>query len=421
VSGKSKSKKIESWECEGLLIYVRGTTFHVRGTVSVGKRSERVRETLKIKAIKENRQDAEGEVRKILGPVRARLGGGVVRKAVSTLVAERFQAHTGPSDKRILGDFTRKFTTRILFDIPPEVIIEFVEERHRGDPSAGKPANKPETRERYISGLCAFLSLQAAAGQYPEVPAFKRDQKARNPTRRARRDVENVDKRLLGYLFRASHSTIAAQLNIQYVGGTRVSSVLHGCRLKDLDLRAMTLMIRETKNGEDVPIALPSDIKPTLQTYLDWRQQQVQAGRVGPGSNEPLFLTYKGKPYKPNDGGWGTQNKTGFNAAKKRAIKDISKDYDEAISAATAAGDVREADKLRRSKDDDVTLMRKFTQHWFRHLFATDAGRKDLRAAMAQGGWLDARSVTGYLISDAEYQRDVVEQRGSPASVRKAG
>jgi hypothetical protein len=40
---------------------------------------------------------------------------------------------------------------------------------------------------------------------------------------------------------------------------------------------------------------------------------------------------------------------------------------------------------------------------------------------MAQGGWLDARSVTGYLISDAEYQRDVVEQRGSPASVRKAG
>ena len=54
-----------------------------------------------------------------------------------------------------------------------------------------------------------------------------------------------------------------------------------------------------------------------------------------------------------------------------------------------------------------------------RVLFATDAGRKDLRAAMAQGGWLDARSVTGYLISDAEYQRDVVEQRGSPASARR--
>jgi hypothetical protein len=110
-----------------------------------------------------------------------------------------------------------------------------------------------------------------------------------------------------------------------------------------------------------------------------------------------------------------------INAAKRRAIKDISKDYDEAIAATTAAGDVREADKLRRSKDDDITLMRRFTQHWLRHLFATDAGRKDLRAAMAQGGWLDARSVTGYLISDAEYQRDVVEQRGSPASVRKAG
>jgi hypothetical protein len=289
------------------------------------------------------------------------------------------------------------------------------------DPAAGKPANTPETRERYISGLCAFLNLQIAAGQYPNLPAFKRDQKARNPARRARRDVENVDKRLLGYLFRACHSTIAAQLHIEYVGGTRVSSVLHGCSLGDLDLRAMKLVIRETKNGEDVPIALPSDIKPVLETYLHWRQQQVRAGRVGPGSNQPLFLTYKGRPYKFNGGAWGTQNKTGFNAAKRRAIKDISKDYDEAIAATTAAGDVREADKLRRSKDDDITLMRRFTQHWLRHLFATDAGRKDLRAAMAQGGWLDARSVTGYLISDAEYQRDVVEQRGSPASVRKAG
>jgi hypothetical protein len=365
VSGKSKSKKIESWECEGLLIYVRGTTFHVRGTVSVGKRSERVRETLKITAVKENRQAAEGEVRKILGPVRARLGGGVVRKAVSTLVAERFQAHTGPSDKRILEDFTREFTTRILFDIPPEAIIAFVEERHRGAPSSGKPANKPETRERYVSGLCAFLNLQVAAGQYPKLPAFKRDQKARNPTRRARRDVENVDKRLLGYLFRACHSTIAAQLHIEYVGGTRVSSVLHGCSLGDLDLRAMTLVIRETKNGEDVPIALPSDIKPVLETYLDWRQQQVRAGRVGPGSNQPLFLTHKGRAYKPNGGAWGTQNKTGFNAAKRRAIKDISKDYDEAIATTMAAGDVREADKLRRSKDDDITLMTRFRLlHW---------------------------------------------------------
>jgi hypothetical protein len=229
VSGKSKTKKIEPWDCEGLLIYARGSTLHVRGTVSVGKRSERVRETLKITAAKENRQAAESEVRKILGPVRARLGGGVVRKAVSTLVAERFQAHTGPSDKRILEDFTRKFTTRILFDIPPEVIIEFVEERHRGDPSAGKPANKPETRERYISGPCAFLSLQAAAGQYPEVPAFKRDQKARNPTRRARRDVENVDKRLLGYLFTA-RSRPSLISNTSVVPGSRRSCM-------DADLR----------------------------------------------------------------------------------------------------------------------------------------------------------------------------------------
>jgi len=60
------------------------------------------------------------------------------------------------------------------------------------------------------------------------------------------------------------------------------------------------------------------------------------------------------------------------------------------------------------------------TQHWLRHKFATEAGRKDLRVAMAQGGWRDPRSIHGYLIADAEFQRATVEERGSPAS-KKAG
>ena len=125
-----------------------------------------------------------------------------------------------------------------------------------------------------------------------------------------------------------------------------------------------------------------------------------------------------GKPYKPNGGAWGTQNKTAFNAAKRRALARVSKRYDEAIAAMHAAGDRREVDRLRRLKDDDLKLLARITQHWLRHKFATDAGRKDLKAAMVQGGWRDPRSITGYLIADAEYQRGIVEERGSPASAR---
>jgi hypothetical protein len=43
-------------------------------------------------------------------------------------------------------------------------------------------------------------------------------------------------------------------------------------------------------------------------------------------------------------------------------------------------------------------------------------GRKDLRAAMVQGGWRDPRSINGYLIADAEFQRALVDERGAPAN-----
>jgi hypothetical protein len=35
-------------------------------------------------------------------------------------------------------------------------------------------------------------------------------------------------------------------------------------------------------------------------------------------------------------------------------------------------------------------------QHWFRHRLATLMLRRDPRATMEQGGWLDIRSVIGY-------------------------
>ena len=146
----------------------------------------------------------------------------------------------------------------------------------------------------------------------------------------------------------------------------------------------------------------------------------MRRGRIGPGSSEPLFLHYKGLPYKPNGGAWGTQNKTAFNNAKRRAIATVTRRYDEAIIALRAVNDQREVERLMRLKADDIALLGRITQHWLRHKFATEAGRKDLRVAMAQGGWRDPRSIHGYLIADAEFQRATVEERGSPAS-KKAG
>jgi site-specific recombinase XerD len=406
-SPSKAAKTIKGWDCDGLRISVRGSTFHAVGTLRVGKQSRRVRETLGVVAAKENRSEAERQAREIVRRVRAELGGGVTRRAVATLVAERFKAQIGPSDRRILEDFTAKFTTRILWDIPAEEIIQFVEDRQRG--------NKAETRERYISQLCAFLNLQIPKGQYPALPAFKRDQKARNPLKRARRDVQQFRVQLLEDIIAVSHISLCVPLQIEYAAGARVSSLLQGCTLGDLDMTTLTLTFRDTKNGDDVPVALPTSMRPALEDYLEWRQLQVRRGRIGPGSHELLFLHYKGRPYKPNGGAWGTQNKTAFNNAKRRAVDVVGKRYDEAIAAMRLAGDRREVERLMRLKADDLTLLRRITQHWLRHKFATEAGRKDMRAAMAQGGWRDPRSINGYLIADADFQRAIVEERGSPA------
>jgi site-specific recombinase XerD len=406
---KRKPTKIAAWDCGNLRIKVRGGWFHATGTIIGESGKERVREALSVRGTKENKPDAEREARRVEAKTRAKLGGGVVKKSIATLVAERFQSHIGPSDQRILRELTKEFRTRILYEIPPEAIVAFVDDRQLG--------NSAETRERYISTVCAFLNRQIARGQYPALPSFVRDKKARNPDTRARRPVQQFRVELLALIINAAHITIGIQLHIEYIGGTRVSSILHGATLRDLDMAGMTLTFRDTKNGEDVPVALPETIRGQFEEYLAWRAIQVSHRRVAPGSDQPLFLTYKGKPYKPNAGAWGTQNKTGFNAAKRRAIVALNEQYEAAISAMKSAGDQTEAERLVRLKADDLKILNAITQHWLRHKFATDMGRLDLQAAKRQGGWKSLKSVLGYLIADAEYQRELVQGRESVPSL----
>ena len=76
-----------------------------------------------------------------------------------------------------------------------------------------------------------------------------------------------------------------------------------------------------------------------------------------------------------------------------------------------AVGDAAGAARARQAIAQNLETLAAFTQHWLRHKLATELGRLDLRVAMRQGGWRDARSVQGYLIDDAEFQRDAVEGR----------
>src|SRR5882757_2058081 len=47
----------------------------------------------------------------------------------------------------------------------------------------------------------------------------------------------------------------------------------------------------------------------------------------------------------------------------------VGQRYDDAIAAMTAAGDRAEVKRLLRLKADDLTLLKRLTQHWLRHKF----------------------------------------------------
>jgi Phage integrase family len=119
----------------------------------------------------------------------------------------------------------------------------------------------------------------------------------------------------------------------------------------------------------------------------------------------PLFLTHRRKPYIDNGRTGGGQNKTGFNAAKRRAADALIAAGRTETAQLRKQGRQKAALAVLEHAQADADLVRKVTQHWFRHLLATKLLRRDPRAAMEQGGWLDIRSVMGYAHDVPEYRR----------------
>jgi integrase len=73
-----------------------------------------------------------------------------------------------------------------------------------------------------------------------------------------------------------------------------------------------------------------------------------------------------------------------------------------------ARGLRKPAREAREKAAADAALIRKVTQHWFRHLLATRMVRQDPRATMEQGGWLDIHSVMGYTHDVPEHRHRLV-------------
>jgi site-specific recombinase XerD len=374
--------------------------WHATGTLIAGGRATRVRKSLGLSVASTTYRQAEVALAEYLDDEKARLAGQSGRGdsvAVATegyLRAPRKRA-LGASTVRIVKKIASRFGRRRLNTIDTQEWRDWVDELNL--------RRKAATRERFLNGVVGFLNFAMRNHGLAAPPSFERDSEARNPNRRARRRTEELSADLIRALFDAAHISLRAQLAVEYATGSRVSSVLYGVRLCDLNLGKgrEQITFRGTKNGEDVTAALNPTAVGILKDYLAWRGSLHDR-------EAPLFLTFRRKPYADNGRSYGGQNKTAFKAARRRAVAVVLAKAERDAARLEAAGKTKAAAVLRQEAQADAALLGRVTQHWFRHLLATRLVRVDPRAAMEQGGWLDIRSVIGYAQDVPAHRRRLV-------------
>lgn len=398
---------------KGLTVVERDGHWHIHGTARVGGRSIRVREGTSLQARADTWEDADAMRLKIEERLRDEVVRGIKRSAPVAIAAEKYfrrprktPVHAG--DIRIIKEVTKRFGVRPLREITEDEWIEFADERHQ--------RNKLETRERWLNTVVSFLNWcrEKPRSWLDELPSFERIQEARKPKQRIARRVVELQPHLIKTMLDHAAIHLTAQLATEWSTGARVSSVLYGCRVCDLIIAPgrEQITFRDTKNGDDVVAALHPYAADVLRRYLQWRGSLHDR-------EAPLFLTHRKKIYANNGTAYGGQNKTAFNAMKRRTIRTLLR---KSVTARRNA-DAETANKLKA----DARLVSSVTQHWFRHLLATSmlSSGADVRSVMDQGGWRDLGTMLGYSHDVPEHRRELVNnlpigtEDNGPASDKK--
>jgi site-specific recombinase XerD len=398
----------------GLEVKERDGHWHITGTLRAKGRSRRIRKSTELPALPQTYDDAQAIRREWEGELLDELVHGKKPSVPVAVAADQFLSRPrkrplNGRDIAIVTELAEKFAATKIAEIPEGDWVAFVDARNAG--------NKPQTRERYITGVVTFLNWCAKKPRrwLEDLPEFERNQEARKPKHRRARRVDELTPEIIMLMIDNAAPHLMGQMAAEWSTGARVSSVLFGCRLCDLLLAPGREQItyHDTKNGEPVVAAIHPWAAMKLRQYLEWRGDLHDR-------EAPLFVTpridrrtKKKLPYSDRGRGMGGgHNKTAFNGMKRRTLATLRRRAIADARARRGAGDVRGAAALLRECRQVRSLVRQVTQHWFRHLLATTvmATSGNLRAAMDQGGWLTIESVQGYTHDVPEARRGIVDQ-----------
>ena len=384
-------------------IVERDGHWHVSTRVRVEDRRIRLRKGTGLPARPDVLADAEALRDKWIGEIRRDAIHGIKPSIPLGVAADQYlkRSRARPlnfRDVKVVQELDRAFGRRRLDKIADAEWVALVDTRNQG--------NAPQTRERWIAAAFAFLNwCREMPREYLRtLPAIERlkSKELRQLGNAAadRRQVSGLRPDLVALMIENASWHYAPQLAVIWSTGARVSSILYGCRLCDAILAPGNerIVFHGTKSGEAVTAALHPWAADQVRRYLERRGRLEQR-------ESPLFLTDRGRPYADNGKTSGGQNKSAFKGMRRRTVRALLRRFLEARKA----GD-RPAALAHRA---DARLVRRVTQHWFRHMLATEllSQGTDVRTIMDQAGWDDIRSLMRYAHTVDQVRRQAIASR----------
>lgn len=387
---------------EGLI--ERNGVYHVKTTVHANGRSKRVRQTTRVQiGSKANRDEAIREKDRILSEVRHELIHGV-KPTVSFATVAGLYVEENTSDEDSFGDTQIRNINRFnkwagevpVREVDAPMLTQFMAQTMKG--------SKPTTRKRNLGPILAVLRFAKERNYVTDVPTIRFSKKAKTSSTIPYRGIQDMSSDLIAKMIEHAPSHARAQLAVEWSTGARVSSVLHSCKLRDLDLSvngAETITFHHTKNGDTVTAYLHQFAVDQLRKYLQWRGCLQER-------DAPLFLTDKRQPY---NSGRGAQNRKAIDAMKRKTIKTLRRESAAEAAKLRANGQPDQARAVWAKAQYEASLVASFAQHDLRRWFATNAlQHMSIDEVRRQGGWRSLAALRRYLLGAPKYRQGMVQQ-----------
>ena len=354
----------------GLKVKVRGGVYHIAGTIRVGKRSQRVRESTGIdRSAPGARELAEARrIRREAEILEALVHGRKPPVAFAAVAGDYLEAHDpGPADLRNIGELLGAFGTMGVHEIDRTGIEDFYKRRFPGRAAA--------TVRRHMASLRAVLGHGVKEGALDYVPQWTRPEVAK-------RKGKSISKRFLPgeaeLLIDCAAPHARPIMALEYCTGTRTGAAVH--LLKENFVLAYgrgRVHFPETKNGNSYSRALHDYAVGALLTWLETRDDD----------HPEMFLTDKGRPYVVRIG-HGGHIEAAYNAARDRCVARL----------------------IEMNMQDRARVIAASTPHWFRHNFANRLRRDlnwDSKMIAEAGMWEDDQVVGDHYLGD---ESDIIEE-----------